>query len=114
MKTLDELRTAGFDVDSAMERFMGNEELFRSFLKKLPEESSYKEMLEFIEREDVELAFDKAHRLKSILGNLSITSAYNSLYCIVETLRDGNLPSKEQISDFISMYEEYLSYVKEI
>lgn len=114
MKTLEEMKSAGIDVDSAMERFMGNEDVLRTFLRKLPEDASYREMLYAIEKKDIQLAFDSAHRLKGILGNLSITNAYNSLYWIVETLRDGNLPSKEQLSDFIVMYEACLNDIKEV
>ena len=114
MKTLEELKLAGIDVDSAMERFMRNEAVLRTFLRKLPEDTSYQEMLYAIEQKDVQRAFDSAHKLKGILGNLSITNAYNSLFWIVETLRDGELPSDEQLSDFIAMYEECLNNVKEI
>lgn len=114
MKTLEELKMAGIDVDDAMERFMGNEELFRFYLKTLPEESSYTEMIEALKKEDVGQAFENAHRLKGVLGNLSITGAYNSICQIVETLRVEKLPSKEQIAAFVLVYEGYLNYVKKL
>ena len=114
MMTLEELNEKGVNVDSALERFMGNEELFRSFLKSLPQEPSYQEMMDAITQNDIEQAFDCAHRLKGILGNLSLVKVYNSICVIVEELRVKKMPSKQQLLDFVELYEECLAYVKEL
>lgn len=109
-----EVYLMGIDTDSMLERFMGNEELFLSFLRRLPEEEAYDKLIVAIGEKNVSEAFDWAHRLKSILGNLSIMGAYHSLFEIVEVLRSGDLPSDEQLTAFVSQYEDCLKYVKEL
>lgn len=109
-----EVYLMGIDTDSVLERFMGNEELFLSFLRRLPEEEAYDKLIVAIGEKNVSEAFDWAHRLKSILGNLSIMGAYHSLFEIVEVLRSGELPSDEQLAAFVSQYEDCLKYVKEL
>ncbi len=114
MKTLEEMKQAGIDVEQAMERFMNNETMYRHFLRRLPDETVYQDMLDAIEEKDVEKAMNSAHELKGIVGNLALVEVYHSLYDIVETLRGGNLPKEESLSAFISLYQTCLFYVKDV
>lgn len=114
MKTLEEMKLAGIDTEQAMERFMNNEDMYRKFLHKLPAETSYKDMMDAIEDQNVEGAFDAAHKLKGIVGNLALVKIYNSLYDIVETLRNGNLPDKEDLSAFSRLYMECIMYIESV
>lgn len=66
---LNELKTAGANVDEALERFMGNEKLYEKFLKKFAEDPSYVSLLDAIEKEDNHAAFIAAHTLKGVCGN---------------------------------------------
>lgn len=112
MKTLQELAQAGIDVEDAMERFMDNEEMFRMFLRKLLEDSTYRDMLDAIAIKDVEQAFEAAHHLKGTVANLSISKVYAQLYDIVEMLRYGNIPSKVKLQQFEQTYESVLTAIK--
>lgn len=114
MKTLEEMQKDGIDVNSAMERFMNNEEMYRAFLHQLPEEETYRNMLNEICAKNTSRAFDEAHKLKGILGNLALVEAYNVLYDIVEILREGKLPGNEELTGFVSVYENWLVYVKDV
>lgn len=64
---------AGVDVDSAMERFMGNQELLLRFLRKFPADDNYSKIVSGIESGDYEAAFRAAHTLKGLCGNLSLS-----------------------------------------
>lgn len=114
MKTLEEMQRDGIDINSAMERFLNNEEMYRSFLRRLPDENTYDNMLEAVRKKEVSYAFDEAHKLKGILGNLALTEAYNKLFDIVECLRRGELPEDSELSGFISVYEKWITYIKDV
>lgn len=113
MKSLQELEAYGIDIKGAMERFMNNEEMFRSFLKKLPEENVYPLLMEALKEEDVERAFQLAHQLKGILGNLSLVELYDKIFDMVEDLRKNNLPSAESQKCFSEMYDTMMDYIRE-
>jgi HPt (histidine-containing phosphotransfer) domain-containing protein len=111
MKTLQQMQQDGIDVEGAMERFLNNEDMFRRFLRRLPEENSYREFMTALREEDVAQAFVCGHRLKGLLGNLSLVDTYNVLYDIVEVLRGGNLPEPQLVERFVGQYEKTLAYV---
>lgn len=114
MKTLEQMKQDGIDVDGAMERFLGNEALFRKFLGKLQYEETYDLLCQAISDSDVNEAFHYAHTMKGVLGNLSITDAYHAIYEITECLRDGEFPSKEQWTHFMCLYEKWIDYLRTI
>lgn len=91
MSTLmDELRAWGCDVEGAMERFMGDEELYRVCLKSVLSDKSFAGLKEALERNDEKEAFDHAHTLKGVLANMGLTPMFDITVRIVEPLRVGN------------------------
>lgn len=63
---------AGVDVDSGLERFMGNKDLLLRFLRKFPGDDNYHNIVSGLESGDYETAFRAAHTLKGLCGNLSL------------------------------------------
>lgn len=96
MKDMDEnlklqLTEAGVDVDSVMERFMGNAGMLERFLRKFLNDMSYQKLLTSIEEKNVEDAFAAAHTLKGVCGNLSINTLRDIVSRQTECFRAGNL-----------------------
>lgn len=114
MQSLEDMKAYGIDVDSAMGRFLNQEGAYREFLKELREDTSVEDMVLALQKGNAKQAFDYAHRLKGVLGNLSLTKPYQLLSGIVETLRTGNLPSEDSMADFLKIYGEYLAYIEQI
>lgn len=82
------------DVESAKERFMGNENLYKRFLFELPNRTLYEELKEVLAQENVQEAFETAHRMKGIIENLSLNLLGRKIYEMVEVLRGGSLPDE--------------------
>lgn len=82
------------DVESAKERFMGNENLYKRFLFELPERTLYQELKEVLAKENVQEAFEAAHKMKGIIENLSLNLLGRKIYEVVEVLRNGSLPDE--------------------
>lgn len=84
------------EVESASERFMGNYGLFSKFLYQFPERSLYEDLEQQLSFGDARTAFETAHAMKGIIGNLSLKLLEPPLFEVVEVLRKGDLPTEEQ------------------
>lgn len=85
------LEAAGIDVDDALGRFLQNEALMMKFLGRFPADTSFSRLQEAMERGDAAQAFEAAHTLKGVTGNLSLKRLYQVLIPMVEELRAGDL-----------------------
>lgn len=103
-----DLQAAGIDVDEALERFMNNEALLMKFLLRFPEDQNFCRLRQAMDQSDVAGAFEAAHTLKGVAGNLSLRELFIRISVLVEDLRAGNLeaaaekmPCTEQAYDRI-------------
>ena len=78
------------DVDGALERFLDDEEMYMDFLHQIAEEESVAKLGAAIEAGDAQAAFDCAHTLKGVHGNMGLTPLYLLDIEIVEPLRAGS------------------------
>lgn len=72
-------------------------------LRTVVDDPAYEKLGEALERQDKKEAFDYAHTLKGVLGNMGLTPIYNVVIRIVEPLRNETNENLEQI------YEELLA-----
>lgn len=70
---LEILREHDVDVDTAVGRLMGREELYLKFIKRLPEELNLEEIREALELQDAESFHFYLHGLKAFASNLGVT-----------------------------------------
>lgn len=90
METADlmkKLAAYGADTQGVMERFLGDAELFETCLDLFLADSNFERLGEALEGADYQKAFEAAHGLKGVAGNLGLTPAYNAICEIVEALR---------------------------
>lgn len=85
------LEQAGIDVAEALERFMGSEALLLKFLRRFPEDENFRLLRQAIVSQDLPRAFEAAHTLKGVAGNLSMKVFYQQVSQLVEHLRAGHL-----------------------
>lgn len=70
---LDILRDNDVDVDTAVDRLMGNDDLYLNFVKRLPDQLNLGALREALAREDAEAFHFYLHDLKGFASNLGIT-----------------------------------------
>ena len=85
--TLDDLIAYGADVDDGLARCMNNEDFYLRLVGTLKEEQGFDTLKQAIEANDLKAAFEAAHSLKGVLGNLAITPLYEPVLEITELLR---------------------------
>ncbi len=88
-KILEDLEAYGVDLAETMDRFVDDEELYLSCLETLREEPGFEDLKKGLDTKNVEMAFDAAHTLKGVVGNLGLTPLYNAICPVVESLRSG-------------------------
>jgi HPt (histidine-containing phosphotransfer) domain-containing protein len=70
---LNVLRNNDVDVDNAVDRLMGNDNLYLEFIKRLPEELHLATIREALAQQDAESFHFHLHNLKGFAVNLGIT-----------------------------------------
>ena len=88
-KLFNELRRFGCNVDEALDRVLGDKELYVDCLDSVQDDAAFYSLGAALEKGNMAASFDEAHTLKGVLGNLSLTPLYETTIKIVETLRAG-------------------------
>lgn len=89
MITLDKLEQLGADVKDGMARCLDNEEFYLKLVGMVVDDDGYDQLREAIEAGDTETAFKKAHSLKGIIANVSLTNLLEPVSQMTEDLRAG-------------------------
>lgn len=88
-KIISELSDWGCDIPGTMNRFSNDRNLFFKLLSYVPKQQEFNELGEMLQSGDVKGAFEKAHSLKGVLGNMGLTPMYEEAVAVTEPLRAG-------------------------
>lgn len=102
------------DIKSAKERFMNNEKLYTKFLYQFPDKSYYIDLKRELDNQNIEEAFKIAHDIKGVSGNLSLKYMYDPLIVVLEHLRQGQMPSIQEIQKLEETYIETNKCIRDI
>lgn len=78
----------GANVNTTLERFMGNEALYMKFIMKFLDDKNFEALVENIAAGDYEGAFNSAHALKGVTANLGLDPINAAATQITELLRN--------------------------
>lgn len=95
------LKDAGLDTDKAIQRFMGNSDLFIKFILKFPECMNFNAMLNALEQENEEEFYMLVHNLKGNAGNLGINNVYECAQAILTEFRSTKFVQKKKLQSII-------------
>lgn len=100
----DRLRAAGADMDGAMRRMVDDEELYGVCFAYFMDDPAFLALGEALKQEDFSAAFDAAHSIKGVAGNLGLMQMYEITSSMVEILR----AKKGDIDRLAERYQELL------
>lgn len=101
---LDELSKFGVNIKTTLERFSGNEDLYKKCLILLVEDENFEGLGKSLKEKNYDQAFICAHTLKGIVGNMGFEKLYELICNIVEPLR---------AKDFSNLDEKYKAVMDE-
>lgn len=87
MITIEQLRTFGANTDEGLKRFMNMTEFYIKMVTKALSDNAAKKLAEAVNAKDYDKAFELAHAMKGVYGNLSLTPIYVPVCQITEHLR---------------------------
>lgn len=111
-EVIKKLEDWGCDMETTMERFAYNEELFISFLDIMAADENFEGLGRALDNNQVKEAFECAHALKGVLSNMGLDPMTNVIVEIVEPLRAGNIDGmKEKYDRLMELRQEYISII---
>lgn len=109
MLTTDALKNFGVDIETGLARCMGNEALYLRLASSVVNEQGFEKLQSALAEKDYDAAFEAAHALKGVLGNLSITPLYDKTCEINELLRARtDMDYSELLNELMTLRDEYL------
>lgn len=91
------------NFESGLKRFVNSRNVYISCLLKFPNDLNYNKLCLSVMNNNYNDAFEAAHELKGLTGNLSLDLLYKSCCKLVEKLR------KNDLNDFENTYLELCS-----
>ena len=87
MITIEKLNSFGADTAEGLSRCYGNEALYLRLIPMAVKEANFQKLEDSLKEGDLDGAFEAAHALKGVLGNLSLTPMYQVCCEMTELLR---------------------------
>ena len=106
MITIDALKQWGADTQEGLQRCMNNEALYLRLINMFCDKNSFGELKEAVTHNDLDKAFQAAHALKGVLGNLSLKPLFDIVFEVTELLRNR---TKMDYSEYLQKYENKYS-----
>ena len=98
MLTVDTLKELGVDTAEGLNRCMNMEAFYFKMIKMGLANEHFDLLDEKLKQNDTDSAFESAHALKGVVGNLAITPLYKPLADITERLR------AKEAADYVALY----------
>ncbi len=89
MVTMETLRAYSDGVDAGLARCMNNEAFYLRLVNMALDDPNFSRLEDAVKNGDKKAAFEAAHALKGVLGNLSLTPLFEAASEMTELLRAG-------------------------
>ncbi len=89
MITIDLLNEFGADTKEGLARCLDDEEFYLELIPEALDRARYEELDNLLKQKNIPAAFEAAHALKGVLGNLALTPIYDPTSEMTELLRAG-------------------------
>lgn len=104
----------GVSLKETMERFLNDEEFYLECLSDFMQDENLELLNRALQNKDYNAAFDAAHTLKGVAGNLGLTPLFEKIVEIVEALRRGDYSNLDkQYASIVTAMNELKSFIGE-
>ena len=108
MLTIQALANLGADTREGLGRCLNNEAFYLRLVNMALDDGGYDKLESALNAGDAQSAFEAAHALKGVLGNLSLTPLYTPVSELTELLRQGKTEgSLELLGQLKSVLSEF-------
>lgn len=89
MVTIDILNQFGADTKEGLARCLDDEEFYLELIPEALTRDRYEDIEKYLNEKNLPAAFEAAHALKGVVGNLALTPIYEPISEMTELLRAG-------------------------
>ena len=89
MLTTDNLKALGANTDEGLARCLGKEDFYLRMVSMALSDEGFDRLRSAVENGDLKEGFERAHALKGVLSNVSLTSLAEPVAELTEELRAG-------------------------
>ena len=112
MITIEMLNNYGADTKEGLSRCMNNEAVYLRLVNLGLQDGNFDKLKNAVAAGNVKEAFEIAHALKGVIGNLALTPIYRPLSELTELLRDKDeIPD---VKDFLNRIMEQLEKARNL
>ena len=101
MLTIEALKQYGADTEEGLKRCINNEAFYLKMVNMGLDDANFDRLQRAVAAGDAREAFEAAHTLKGIAGNLALTPLYTPVCELTELLR-----GKDEIGDVAALMDE--------
>ena len=87
MLSIDSLKAFGADTEAGLRCCVDNEALYLRLTGMAAQDAGINRLREALDAHDLDAAFEAAHALKGVMGNLALTPLYTPISAMTELLR---------------------------
>jgi HPt (histidine-containing phosphotransfer) domain-containing protein len=88
MLTVESLNEFGANTQEGLARCMNNADFYLKMVRMSADDQNFSALQEALAQNDLDRAFELAHALKGVMGNLSLTPLYDPISEMTELLRN--------------------------
>ena len=108
MLTIEKLKQLNVDTEEGLNRCLNREDFYLKLVDRAIHDQSFEKLEEALKEEDLDRAFEIAHSLKGVLGNLSLTPLYGKTVEITELLRSRTkMDYSELIEELMDLSDQF-------
>lgn len=98
----------GCDVEGALERFINDDDFYISCLSMFVLDENIGIFMENIQKQDYDAAFENAHTIKGVAGNLGLIPIYEVIAEIAAVLKAGKIEDIDvKCKKFLMVFNEF-------
>jgi HPt (histidine-containing phosphotransfer) domain-containing protein len=101
--TIRNLEKFGADTKTGLSRCMGNADFYIELVKMAVDDPSFSNLAAAIAQNNLKTAFELAHALKGVYGNIALTPVYEPMCELTELLRNREKADYSKYINEISM-----------
>ena len=107
MITVEKLKEYGANTEEGLSRCLNNEAFYLRMVKMGLNDKHFDQLQEAVASGNAKEAFEAAHALKGVMGNLSLTPVYDPVCALTEALR-----GKEEIGDVSGLVQQVIDQLE--
>ena len=103
---IEALKEQGIDTEHAVERFMGNQSLYLSFIQRLPTFINCEKIRSTLEQGDEEEFYMAVHSLDGVSGNLGLTTIFECCNAILVEFHSSKFKNPSKLLGLVQEIEQ--------